>query len=117
MSASTIIGNGDLVEVLRAPVVEDDYNREVRDWNNYSVVKTGRGSIQHYLSLEEDVDRQTETEGARLFTDSPDMMNAVMPEDRIRYDGRIWEVSSPPQNWRFFGKYHHTEIFVRLVSG
>lgn len=117
MSASTIIGNGDLIEVLRAPVISDEYNREVRDWSNAYVSATGRGSIQHYLSLEEDVDRQTETEGARLFTDSSVMEDAVQPEDRIRYDGRIWEVTSPPQNWRFFGRYHHTEIFVRLVNG
>lgn len=116
MSAS-IIRNGDLVEVLRAPTVTDEYNREVQDWANATVYKTGRGSIQHYLSLEEDVDRQTETEGARLFTDSSEMEGAVQPMDRIRYDGRIWEVTSPPQEWRFFGRYHHSEIFVRLVNG
>lgn len=115
--AASIIRNGDLIEVLRAETVTDVYNREVKDWENATVYKTGRGSIQHYLSLEEDVDRQTETEGARLFTDSSDMEGAVQPEDRIRYAGRIWEVTSPPQEWRFFGRYHHSEIFVRLVNG
>jgi hypothetical protein len=114
---ASIIRGGDLVEVLRAPVVSDEYNREVRDWANATVFATGRGSIQHYLSIEEDTDRQTETEGARLFTDGTDLQGKVGPEDRIRYAGRVWEVSSPPQEWRFFGRYHHTEVFLRLVNG
>lgn len=114
---ASIIRGGDLVEVLRAPTVVDEYNREVKDWDNAVVFATGRGSIQHYLSLEEDIDRQTETEGARLFHDGSDLQGKVAPEDRIRYDGRVWEVTSPPQEWRFFGRYHHTEVFLRLVNG
>lgn len=116
--ATSIIGNSDIVTVRRAPVVEDQYNRSIRDWNNAVTVKTGRASIQHYLALEEDVDRQTTTEAARLFTDTPDMKGAIQAEDRVIYaDGRTWEVTSPPEEFRLFSRYHHTEMFVRYVDG
>lgn len=114
---TSIIGNSDIISVLRAPVITDTYNREVRDWDNATVVKTGRASIQHYLALEEDIDRQTETEAGRLFTDTSDMKGAIIAEDRVIYDGRTWEVTSPPEEFRLFSRYHHTEMFVRLVHG
>ncbi|MET0463747.1 MAG: hypothetical protein ABW007_11360 [Chitinophagaceae bacterium] len=114
---TSIIRNSDVVTVYRAPVVIDEYNREVRDWSNAVAVKTGRASIQHYMALEEDIDRQTETEGARLFTDTPDMKGQIEAVDRVLYDGRYWEVTSPPQEYRLFSRYHHTEMFVRLVEG
>jgi hypothetical protein len=114
---TTIIGNSDVIQVLRAPVVVDSYNRETRDWDNPTVVATGRASIQHYLALEEETDRQTETEAGRLFHDSPGMRGAIEAEDRVIYAGRTWEISSPPEEFRLFGRYHHTEMFVRRVDG
>lgn len=117
MPGTSVIRNSDIVSVLRAPVVFDDYNREVRDWDNPVEVGSGRMSIQHYLALEEDIDRQTETEGARLFHDDPALKGLIQAEDRIVYDGRTWEVYSPPQEYRLFNRYHHTELFVRLVTG
>lgn len=115
--STSIIGNSDDIQVLRAPVVTDSYNREVRDWDNATVVKTGRASIQHYLALEEVTDRQTDTEAARLFTDTSDMQGQIISADRVVYAGRTWEVTSPPEEFRFFGRYHHTEMFVKLVVG
>ncbi len=117
MAEVSIIRNSDIVEVRRAPTVTDAYNREIKNWDSYTVVATGRASIQHYMALEEDNDRQTETEGARLFTQNPDMKGKILAEDRVLYDGRVWEVTSPPQEYRLFGRYHHTEMFVRLVEG
>lgn len=115
--ATSIIGNSDIISVLRAPVITDSYNRSIRDWDNAVVVKTGRASIQHYLALEEAVDRQTETEAGRLFTDTPDMKGQIQAEDRVIYDGRTWEITSPPEEFRLFGRYHHTEMFLKLVEG
>jgi hypothetical protein len=114
---TSIIRNSDIIQVLRAPIVVDAYNRSSRNWDAGAVVKTGRASIQHYLALEEDVDRQTETEAGRLFTDSLDMQGAIEAEDRVIYAGRTWEVTSPPEEFRLFGRYHHTEMFVRIIEG
>lgn len=115
--ATSIIGNSDVITVKRAPKVEDEYGRIIRDWPNAVTVVSGRASIQHYLALEEDIDRQTTTEAGRLFTDTPDMQGKIQAEDRVIYNGRTWEVSSPPEEFRLFSRYHHTEMFVRLVDG
>lgn len=115
---TSIIRNSDLITVIRAAYATDAYNRTLRDWDlPPTTVVVGRASIQHYLALEEDIDRQTETEGARLFTDTPDMRGKIQAEDRVIYDGRTWEVTSPPQEYRLFGRYHHTELFLRLITG
>jgi hypothetical protein len=114
---TSIIRNSDVITVTRAPIVEDAHGREVRDWPNATTVASGRASIQHYLALEEDIDRQTTTEAARLFTDTLDMRGVVQAEDRVVYSGRTWEVTSPPEEFRLFSRYHHTEMFVRLVDG
>jgi hypothetical protein len=118
MMGTSIIGNSDIITVKRAPEIEDEYGRSIRDWANAVTLKTGRASIQHYLALEEDIDRQTTTEAARLFTDTPDMKGIIQAYDRVIYaDGRTWEVTSPPEEFRLFGRYHHTEMFVRFVDG
>ena len=114
---TSIIRNSDIITVIRGPYYTDDYGRTLRNWDSYTTVISGRASIQHYLALEEDIDRQTETEGARLFTDTPDMRGMIQSEDRVIYDGRTWEVTSPPQEYRLFGRYHHTEMFLRLITG
>lgn len=114
---TSIIRNSDAVTVLRGTLTTDGYNREYRSWASPVTVKVGRASIQHYLALEEEVDRMTETEAARLFTDTADMKGVIQPEDRVVYQGRTWEVTSPPEEFRLFGRYHHTEMFVRLIVG
>lgn len=115
--ATSIIGNSDIITVKRAPLVQDAHGREIRDWSSSVTVVSGRASIQHYLALEEDIDRQTTTEAARLFTDTSDMRGMIEAEDRVEYSGRTWEVTSPPEEFRLFSRYHHTEMFVRYVDG
>lgn len=117
MPGTSVIRNSDIITVLRGVEYVDEYNRTLKSWDSPTMVIQGRASIQHYLGLEEDIDRQTETEGARLFTDTPDMRGMIQAEDRVIYEGRTWEVYSPPQEYRLFGRYHHTEMFVRLVTG
>ncbi len=115
--ATSIIGNSDIITVLRGTKVVDAYNTERVEWDSPTTVAVGRASVQHYLALEEETDRQTETEAGRLFTDTSDMRGKIQAEDRFVYDGRTWEVTSPPEEFRLFGKYHHTEMFVKIVVG
>ncbi len=117
MPGTSIIRNSDTITVLRGTLVTDEYNRTYRDFTSPTTVGTPRASVQHYLALEEDIDRQTETEGARLFTDDPSARGMIQAWDRVVYDGRTWEVVSPPQEYKLFGRYHHTEMFVRLITG
>lgn len=114
---TTIVRNGDLVQILEAAVTTDRYNSEVLDWDNASIVATGRASVQHYLTSEDDEDRQTETEGLRLISDDPALYRVIQPTHRIIYDGETFDVSAPDQNWRLFNKAHHVEVYLKRVVG
>ena len=114
---ASIIRNSDIIDVLEADLVSDEYNSLVEDWDNASIVASGRASIQNYLATEEDVDRQTETEGFRLISDDPALFGVIDARHRIDYNGTILEVTSPEQMWRLFGRDHHIELFVRRVDG
>lgn len=115
--ATSIIRNSDLVDVLAAVVEIDEYNSEVLDWSNPTVVATGRASIQHFLTTEDDTDRQTTTEGLRLISDDPILFNALNPTNRIAYAGGVYEVDAPIQKWRLFARAHHIEVYLKRVVG
>jgi hypothetical protein len=115
--ATSIIRNSDFVSVLRGLKKRDEYNAEVIDWSNPEVVVTGKASVQNFLGTEDDTDRQTTTEGARLISDDPAILYVIEPTDRILYDGFTYEIDSHPQVWRLFGRPHHLEVNLRRVVG
>jgi hypothetical protein len=112
---TSIIGNSDIVQIIRATETMDEYNLPVKVWN--ITVASGRASIQDFLTTEDDSDRQTTTEGLRLISDDPALFNRMLPTDRIRYAGIDYEVDAPIQNWRLFGKLHHVEVYLKKVVG
>ena len=114
---ASIIRNSDIIEVLEPDMVPDEYGSIVEDWSSPTVIATGRASIQNYLASEEDIDRQTEIEGMRLISDDPALFGVIQATHRIRYDGTVYEVTSPEQLWRLFSKDHHIELFLRIVNG
>lgn len=114
---TSIIRNSDLVTLLRAEKKKDDYKSEYLDWSTPEEVVTARASIQHFLGTEDDTDRQTTTEGLRLVSDDPAFFGVIEPTDRIRYTGNIYEVDSPIQEWRLFGRVHHVEMYLKRVVG
>lgn len=114
---TSIIGNSDIVSILRAEVKKDEYNSEYLDWSNPTTVVSVRASIQHFLTTEDDTDRQTTTEGLRLISDDPAIIDVLQPTDRILYDGIVYEVDAPIQQWRLFGKPHHVEVYLKRVVG
>lgn len=114
---ATIVRNSDLVEVIRPAKILDEYNSDVVDWSNSSVVAEGRASIQDFLATEDDTDRQTVTEGLRLISDDPALFDVITPDDRIRYIGTDYEVDAPIQKWRLFGRIHHIEVYLKRVVG
>lgn len=115
--ATSIIRNSDLVDVIRAVKIKDEYNSEILDWSTPTVVATARASIQHFLGTEDDTERQTTTEGLRLISDDPALFDVIEPTDRIVYDGGVFEVDSPIQKWRLFARSHHVEMYLKRVVG
>lgn len=115
--ATSIIRNSDIVSILRAVETLDEYNAKYLDWTTPTVVASGRASVQHFLTTEDDTDRQTTTEGLRLVSDDPALFDVFGPEDRILYDGRTYEVDAEIQKWRLFGRIHHIEVYLKRVVG
>lgn len=114
---TTIISRGDIVQVLEADEVRDDYNSVVQDWNNATVVAQGRASVQNYLASEDNVDRQTAVQGWRLISSDPALFNVILPTHRIIYNGVTYEVDSSAAMYRLFSTDHHVEVFLRRVDG
>jgi hypothetical protein len=114
---TSIVGNSDIVQVIRPPMVTTLYNNPQADWGNATVVASGRASVQDFLGTEDDTDRQTTTEGLRLISDDPALFNVIQPTDRIRYVGIDYEVDAPIQGWRLFGRLHHIEVNLKKVVG
>lgn len=113
---TSIIGNSDIVDVIRAVKRKDEYNSEYLDWSTPLTVATGRASIQHFLTTEDDTDRQTTTEGLRMISDDPVLFN-FEPTDRVVYNGDTYEVDAEIQKWRLFGRVHHIEVYLKRVVG
>jgi hypothetical protein len=114
---TSIVGNSDIVEVIRGQEYTDEYNRTEYDFSHPTVVASGRASIQDFLTTEDDTDRQTTTEGLRLISDDPALFNVLLPTDRIKYVGIDYEVDAPIQGWRLFNKLHHIEVYLKRVVG
>lgn len=114
---TSIVGNSDVVYIIRGQIKKDEYNAEYVDWANAETVAEGKASIQHFLTTEDDTDRQTTTEGLRLVSDDPALFDVMLPTDRIRYVGTDYEVDAEIQQWRLFGRIHHIEVYLKRVVG
>ena len=115
--ATSIVRNSDFVSVLRGETKKDEYNSEYVDWSTPETVVTGKGSVQNFLNLEDDTDRQTTTQGDRLISDDPALFTVLLPTDRLLYDGKIFEMDSEIEAWRLFGRVHHIEVNLKRVVG
>lgn len=113
---TTIVANSDVVQIIQGHEEVDEYNSTFTSWDTPTVVASGRATIQHFMSSEEDVDRQTTIEGLRLISDDPALFN-FMAEHRVIYAGRTYEVDGEIQQWRFFSRVHHIEVYLRRVIG
>lgn len=114
---TSIIRNSDTIQVLRGVTKQDSYGSTIVDWVTPVVVTEGKASVQHFLTTEDDTDRQTTTEGLRLISDDPVLFDAILPTDRISYAGEQYEVDAEIQQWRLFGRVHHIEVYLRRVVG
>lgn len=106
----------DTVQVLRAPVVEDAYHSQTRNWSAATVVATGLAAVQPGFSDENSDDRQTTISTWRLISDSTDLYG-ILPTDRILWQGKTFEVDSEASMWRWRNADHHIEVNLREVHG
>lgn len=113
---TSIVSGSDTVQIIAPTEVTDPYGSTRFSWSSPTLVAEGKATIQHFMASEDDDDRQTTIEGLRLISDDPALFN-FDAKHRVLYAGRTYEVDGEIQQWRFFSRVHHVEVYLRRVVG
>lgn len=110
----------DSITIVRAPITEDRYGNEVRDWANATRTVVHGVSVQPRSATESGSDeaREMVTTGWRIYTRTGDL--DVEPTDRIEHGDRVLEVIGEVARWPHpirRGAVHHVEIDVQRWQG
>ncbi|MGW2709441.1 hypothetical protein HKX69_05825 [Streptomyces argyrophyllae] len=103
----------DQIEIHRAPLVTDDYGKH-RDWDNATVVWSGRGAGVPYRRTEKPDEATRETSVRRATCYLPGDV-AVDSADRILFQGRAWSPEGDAWKWKL-GSRQYTMLNVRTVT-
>lgn len=101
------------ITVLRAPLVEDDYGNETRDWTAATQSTVSGCSVQPVTGIEVTVARDTIVSRWQLW--APDGTDLVAT-DRVEFDGAAYEVDGEVQRWNFPPASHITALLRRSHS-
>lgn len=104
----------DLIEILECTETTDGYGSTIP--GEWSVVASGYGSVQPYVSIENNEDRQTLNRYSRLISDDPRLFE-ISYKNRVRFQGELWECDGHPFMWHRNGKIHHVEQNIQRVEG
>lgn len=103
-----------LVEIWRAPLIEDAYGSK-RDWPNAVRVASVPGSVQPYQDSEQAIDRETTKTLQRVYLRPLGM--DIESTDRVLVDGLWYEVDGVPRDWsEFRQKTRHLRLIIRRVA-
>lgn len=105
----------DEASLVEVPLARSAYNN-IPDFDNAVTLHTGRCSIQPFLGIEDEVDRDTRVSQCRLISDDPGFYQATALH-YVEYDGFMWKIDGKPFIWRYYGRVHHIELNMRLVEG
>lgn len=105
----------DTASLLAVPLERSQY-KYVPDLDNATVLYTGLCSIQPFLGIEDEIDRDTTTSQCRLISDDSGFYQATA-QHYVQFDGKIWKIDGKPFIWRLGGRVHHVELNMRLVEG
>lgn len=101
---------------VRAPLVEDRYGQQIRDWANAERVQLAGVALQPDSSSEEMGDRSVIITGWRLV--GPRGANLdLLATDRIEAAGVALEVDGKIGRYTMGGAVHHVEARLQEVSG
>lgn len=105
------------VVILRAAPVADRYGSQSSRQRNWAdaVETTVRAGVQPNVGSETTGDRDQVASGIRVWLPAGTDVTVV---DRIRWDGKTFEVDGEPLPWRPpRGRSAHLEILARQVKG
>jgi hypothetical protein len=105
----------DTVTVLRAPIVQDDYNNDVPDWPNATETAVTGCRVQPERGSEYTIDRDAVVTRWRLF--GPDGMD-IQDTDRIVHQGVTYDIEGSVERWPSpTGALAHIEARLMRVEG
>ena len=105
----------DVASLIEIPLTRDKYSK-APDFDNPETLHTGRCSVQPFLGIEDEVDRDTTISQMRLISDDPGFFQATA-QHYIEYADLLWKIDGKPFLWTVSGRRHHVEITMRLVEG
>lgn len=103
------------VTLLDAPLVTGDYNVEVRDWAHATETVVYGCTIDYTAATESKVARDQTITTAELFM--PRRAPRVSEWQRIRWDGRTWEVDGVPDDTQQSGPLSGQAVRLLEVAG
>lgn len=105
----------DTASLVSVPAVRDKYHTTL-DFDHATTLYTGLCSVQPFLSIEDEVDRDTRTSQMRLISTDTGFYQATA-QHYISWNSALWKIDGKPFIWRINGRTHHVEITMRLVEG
>ena len=103
------------VTLLDAPLVSGDYNTSVRDWDHpVSTVVTGCTVDYMFASRTKQAGDQTITR-AQLYL--PRNAPTVLPQHRVQWDGRTWDIDGVPASVEKSGPLDGQSVTLLEVKG
>jgi hypothetical protein len=90
--------------------------RMVYDFDDAVLIHEGHCSVQPFLAIEDEIDRDTTISQCRLISDDSGFYQATA-QNYIMFDDVFWKIDGRPFIWRLFGRVHHIELNMRLVEG
>lgn len=105
----------DTASLVSIPMVRTAYKNEP-DFDNPTILHTGLCSVQPFLGIEDEADRDTTTSECRLISTDPGFFQATA-QHYVEFEGQLWKIDGKPFIWRIRGSVHHIELNMRLVEG
>lgn len=105
----------DTASLVRIPLARGRYRSEP-DLEDQEVIYTGLCSIQPFMGIEDEIDRDTRTSQCRLIADEAGWLVATAMDYIEDSDGTLWKIDGKPFVWTLRGR-HHIELNMRLVEG
>lgn len=105
----------DQVKLLNIPLIRSEM-RMVPDYDHPTILHTGMGSVQPFLAIEDEIDRDTTVSQLRLISDDSGFYQATA-QHYVEFGGELWKIDGRPFLWRYGGRVHHVELNMRKVEG
>ena len=103
------------VTLLEAPLVAGDYNTQIRDWEHATPTPIGGCTVDYlFAARNKQAGDQTITR-AQLFL--PRTAPTVLPQHRIQWDGRTWDIDGVPAHVEQSGPLDGQSVTLLEVKG